>query len=359
MVNKGAKSNFSTTENNYRQGVREVQDYAVLSGSYWTKSAADIQLEYAANIFKNVNDINDALRIFNSKIGKDLPAIAAKNVNKNIINNVINDDYNLFKLNNITSYTKIDKDDNKTQGKISSYSDILKKSIMNIPLESLEVGDDVLGILSSGYMSKRAATNEQIGLGRFDIYMSDYPNLPQKYSSLYKRTDKLLANDVYKFVDKVLSGYDNLSSTEKIKNEEDTTDFGKYAINAIAKDLVKYALIKSLDEKANITVENDGTLNFDNIDRSRLNLKALNIKGVTPEHEAAILLKRMETGLSKLSSKQGEINKLISATAKRFKGLNENSFKLADMIIDRTESGIGLRVDAAKDIAAVDSVRDV
>ena len=58
---------------------------------------------------------------------------------------------------------------------------------MNLQMESLEVADDVASILSSGYLTKRAATDEQIGLTRFDIYKSEYPNLPEKYSRLYKK----------------------------------------------------------------------------------------------------------------------------------------------------------------------------
>ena len=102
---------------------------------------------------------------------------------------------------------------------------------MNLPLESLEVSDDVASIFSSGYLTKRAGTDEQIGLTRFDIYKSGYPNLPQKYENLYKRTDELLTRGVYSFADKVITSYFNLEGTEKLKYENgEITDFAKYII---------------------------------------------------------------------------------------------------------------------------------
>ena len=357
LMNTDSKYDVEKRVAEYKQGIREVQDYAVLSGQYWTKLAADTQLEYAASAFRNVNDINAAVNRFNENTGKILPNSVKSVVDKDIISNVINNNYNLFKLNNISTFTVIDNKNNKRKAVTSDYSNILKKSIMNLPLESLEVGSDVAAILSSGYLTKRAGTDEQIGLTRFDIYKSNYPNLPSKYANLYKRTDNLLSKDVYKFVDNVISAYEKFESSEKIKNGDNITTFGKYAVNAIASDLTKYALLKALNENANISVEEDGTLNFDNIDKDNMSVLALDINAEKPVLEASKLVKKLENGVKRLNSNQEEINKLARAVEKRLRGLNENSFKLADMVIDRTESGIGLRIDASKDIASFDSVR--
>lgn len=357
LMNTDSKCDVEKRITEYKQGIREVQDYAVLSGQYWTKMAADTQLEYAAGAFRNVSNVNDAVNRFNEHIGKTLPESAGKVINNEIISNVINNNYNLFKLNNISAFTVIDKNNNKRKVLTSNYSNILKKSIMNIPLESLETATDVSAILSSGYLTKRAGTDEQIGLTRFDIYKSNYPNLPTKYANLYKRTDNLLSKDVYKFVDSVISAYEKFDSSEKIKDGENITTFGKYAVNAVAADLTKYALLKAMDANADITVEDDGTLNFDNIDRDKMSVLALGINAEKPVLEASNLVKKLENGVKKLNSNQTEINKLARAVEKRLKGLNENSFKLADMVVDRTESGIGLRIDASKDIASFDSVR--
>lgn len=358
ILNKGSEIDAQKRFEAYKQGIREVQDYAVLSGNYWAKSFADTQLEYAASAFKNVKNAQDAIDEINNNTGVILPKNLAKSVNKQNVINVMNGEYNLFKLNNITKYTKIDEDDRKESATITTYDDLLKKSIMNLPLEVLEAGDDVVSILSSGYLTKRAGTNEQIGLSRFDIYKSNYPNLPQKYSKLYKKMDEILTTDLYKFADKVLTAYENFDGSEKIKDGNNLTTFGKYAINAVASDLTKYALLKALNPEAQITVEKDGTLNFDNIDRNGMIIKALGIQASSPEDEAANLVKKFEKGISKLANNQEAINKMALALQNRLKGLNANSFMLADMICDRTESGMGLRVDAAKDIAAFDSVRD-
>ena len=361
-INSTDKVSSQTKKEYYKQGTREVRDYAVLSGKYWAKLFADNQLEFAASAFKNVNSVNDALNALHQNAGSVLPkSVLNVNISNNeeIIRNVLNGNYNLFKLNNITTYTQINENDVKIKKNIDNKEDILKKSIMNLPLEVLEVGDDVSSILSSGYLTKRAGTDEQIGLTRFDIYKSEYPNLPQKYTNLYKRTDKLLTQGVYDFVNKVLETYSSLDGAEKLQDYDgQLSDYAKYVINAVAPDLTKYALIKSLDKDANISVENDGGLNFDNIDKSKLTVKALGVSGISPEDEALNLIKKFEKGISQLNSNQAEINKMAAALSVRLNGLNENSFKLADMIVDRTESGMGLRVDAAKDIAAVDGSRN-
>ena len=362
MVNENAGLRTKKNAESYRQGVREVQDYAVLSGKYWAKSAADVQLEYAASAFKNVESPQKAYEIMQEQAGKILP-VSVKDEeiasDKELISNVFKGAYNLFKLNNISSYTLIDENDKKSDEEIDTFDDFLKKSIMNLPMESLEVADDVASILSSGYLTKRAATDEQIGLTRFDIYKSDYPNLPAKYSTLYKRTDKILSEDIYSFAEKIISSYDEKTSGAKIRDiDGNITTFGKYAVNAIAQDITKYALLKALDPNAKITVEKDGTLNFDNIDRQKLNIKALDIKDTTPERESENLINKLEKGVKNLVNNKNSISELTSAIEKRLNGLNEYSFMMADMIIDRTESGMGLRVDAAKDIAAIDSVRN-
>lgn len=341
----------------YEQGIREVKDYAILSGKYWTKLAADTQLEYAASLFKNVNTEEDIINVINKEIqNKNLPAIIQKNVNKENISYVLKNEYNLFKLNSISKYNKIDSKGKISEKNTDKYKDILTKSIMNVPFESLEVDNDIISLLSSGYFSKRANTDEQLGLTRFDMYMSNYPNFNSEYKDIYKRVDNVLTNGVFGILNDVITNYDNLSNTVKIKNNDNATDFGKYAINAIGQDFTKYILIKALDKDANIKLENDGSFNFDNIDKSKISLKNLGLNSSTVNKEIENLSDKIEEGVRNLSSNQAELNKLTTALSRRLNGLNENSFKIADMLIDRTESGFGLRIDASKDIASFEAI---
>ena len=61
----------------------------------------------------------------------------------------------------------------------------------------------------------------------------------------------------------------------------------------------------------------------------------------------------MKKGIIKLSSE--ELEKAIS---KSLKGTNADSFKLADLIIDKTQSGLDWRIDATKDIADIEALRN-
>ena len=121
--------------------------------------------------------------------------------------------------------------------------------------------------------------------------------------------------------------------------------------------LIPVQPLKALAPTAQVTVSDDGKFDFSKVDESAITIQSLGIpfEGKTSEQEAQIVVNKIKDGLAEIP--QSEIDVLKEKMANRFADRSENSFKLAEMIHDRTESGLGWRIDAAKDIASIDSVR--
>ena len=75
-----------------------------------------------------------------------------------------------------------------------------------------------------------------------------------------------------------------------------------------------------------------------------------------PENEAISLVNKLRKGIKNISTSDKE--KLASALWKSIKGTNLDSFKLAEMIVNRTEAGLDWRIDATKDIGDIESIRN-
>ena len=75
---------------------------------------------------------------------------------------------------------------------------------MDLPLDAIEVGDDIAGVLSSPYISKRATKEDQIGVSRFDLSKLNNPHLVEPYAKNYKNVNALFQNEVKNFADEVI-----------------------------------------------------------------------------------------------------------------------------------------------------------
>ena len=111
-----------------QQNNMQVQDYAISSAKFWTKKTNDILNLYVAQNLKDIKGKTPS-EIFNKilslKDGKTLPKDL--DVSENIVENVINNSYFIHGT---------DSSD--------SYDDSVIRGLMDVPLDSIEVGDDIL-----------------------------------------------------------------------------------------------------------------------------------------------------------------------------------------------------------------------
>lgn len=322
----------------FNRGALAVRDYAVNSGKYWTRLVANTQLEYVSKLFegKNYDDPKTGTKtcfedIKNLVDKGQLPASTSKVVNEEVVENVLSGKYHSRK-----------SDDSKDL----STSDYILKEAMDVPLETIPVATNLLGVLTSPYIAKKANVPEELGLSRFDLNKRNNPNLPAEYKKVYSEME-----GIYEKIRDILKDALPISENNGIALYE------KYVISEIVPDLTKYLFVKALDPKAEITISENGEFDFSKVKEDDITIQSLGIpySGKTAEEEAQIVVNKLKDGLAKISKE--EIDDIKSKVKTRFENRDKNSYRLAEMILDRTESGLGWRIDATKDIAAIDSVR--
>lgn len=326
-----------------KQKNMEVQDYAVSSAQYWTKKTNQILNLNVAQHLKNINGKN-AKEIFeiikqqsNGKVfPKDL------NVTEKTVKNVLNNSYELQGTNTVTSY-----------------QEAILQGLMNLPLDSIEIGDDIAGVLSSPFISKRAVKENQIGVPRYELYKDGNPHVKPEYAKAYKMTDKMYTSEMSNFANDVLAAINaKLPNSSKLKDSNgNTTPYGKYVIPLLTAEIARFAIIKGVSPKAELTYnEQTGEISYDYNQLKQTSLAGMGIIADSPEDEAISVIRKLRSGISKISSSDKE--KLEKALLLSIKDTDANSFKLADMIVDRTQAGLDWRIDATKDIGDIESVRN-
>lgn len=322
----------------------EVQDYVISSGKYWTRKTSDILLEHTAQELKHIS--NDPDKAYEKimdlvKEGK-LPKSVKNEVSKSIIKNVFNDNYVLKRI-----------------LKTPKYSDLLTSSIMNLPLESIEFGDDVVAALGYPFVSKRANKESELGASRFDLLDKQNPHLTNTENNIYNKANMMYTQHLLQVEKEIVSAVNRkLSGSNKITEGNDLTTFGNYVLPIIGQDIAKFAIIKALTPKENIYQMNNSTgeITYDYNKLKEISFKKLGINASSPESEANILLTKISNGIDKISEDDKEA--IVESIYKRIKDTNANSFMLSEMILDRTQAGLNWRIDAAKDIADMDAIRN-
>ena len=338
----------------FDRGTLAVRDYAVNSGKYWTKLTADTQFGYASTLLNKERsgqtlDADGYMSLINELVdtGK-LPKLSKTVIDKEVIQNVLDGNYYLRRLKAADEKNPINPEYADDSYSVSDY--ILKQAF-DLPLEVLPVSTNLLGILTSPYIVKRANTEEEIGVSRYDLMKAGNPNLPKKYEKTYTQAEELYQNEIVPIISKIISDVPGIKDGNKI------SEYGKYVVADIAPDLTKYLLLKALNKNANVSVKN-GEFDFSKVDRETITMQSLGIPftGKTDEEEAQIVLNILKQGISQFS--EADIKDLKLQLKDRLTSRSLNDFKVAEMLMDRTESGLGWRIDAAKDVVSIDAVRE-
>ena len=318
------------------RGNYEVQDLAIQSGKYWTGLARDIQTLYTAKIVgsnktpTNINSLFDA---------EKLPSEGK--LSEEEINNILNGEY-IF----------------RTPKGILPKDDITVKSLMSLPLDALEFGENTTGVLSTSYFSNRATTEETIGKTRFELLKTSNPHLVGEYAEVYNKANSMFTRELKDFANKVIEKVNSNSNAKLIDSSGNYTEYGEYVMELVGRDIAKYAFLKSLARdnfRAKLMKNGDLTYDYDKI-RENTTLQALHIVASNPEEEAKKLQKMMHKGLNKLSS--SDVDLVAKSVSQRISGTDETSFRLAEAIVNKASKGLAWRLDAAKDVMDQDAVRN-
>jgi len=327
------------------RGSYQVQDYAITSGQYWTQKTDDILRLYIAQNLRTIdtenpgNVYNNIVKMSNNKI---LPKRTTAEVSKDEVTNVINGLYN-----NKRVLSNADKKEQILEG------------VMNTHLDAIEFGPNLSAVLASPLISKRANEKTEIGVPRYELYKNGNQNLPEEYARTYNTMDEIFAKDLTGFAEKVLNTVDaELPEDRKLFDGDEVTEYGKYVLPLLLPEITKYAVVKALAPNTTVAIDkNTGELSYDYKALKEVSIQSFGISNIaSPEDEAMIVLDELRKGIKKLdASIDGEIAESIDKT---LKDTNVESFKLADLIIDKTQSGLDWRIDATKDIADVEALRN-
>ena len=322
----------------------EVQDYAVKSGEFWTEKTNQILNLYAAQNLKNIEKDNPK-KVYKQILANIDAGIFPKKLksvmDEQVVANILDRNYNL-KQNEIQD----------------NFDNIVLANLMKMPLDSVELGDDITAVLSSPYMSKYASSECYIGKSRYELYREENPHIPIEYRELYEKTNKLYTEEMSDFAIKIIRELDNLmDDNSKIISEPNATEYGKFILPAIVSEIARYAVIKGLFPNADFKSNDNGEISYDYNRLKETSMNELGIIASSPEDEAGYLITKLKKGIKSLSKNKNAQKELVDALRKSLKGTDANSFALAEAIVDRTQSGLDWRIDAVKDIGDMDAIR--
>lgn len=327
------------------QGNYQVQDYAVMSGKFWTQKTDDILRLYVAQNLKNIDTQNPSLvysKISEMANNKIFPKSVKAEVNKAEVENVLAGTYHHKRV--------ISKENKQSQ---------VLEGLMNTPLDSFEFGDNIVSVLASPLVSKRASNLDEVGVSRYELYKAGNKNLNPIYKKTYTQMEEIYKNEFSGFAMSVLDHVDaELPDGKKLFAGDRVTKYGGYVLPIILPEITKYATIKALAPQIKVNIDsNSGEISYDYNKLKEVSLQTLGINNPScPQDEAEMVLDELRKGIRKVNSSTD--SEIVGSILKTLNGTSLASFQLADLIIDKTQSGLDWRIDAAKDIADIESLKN-
>lgn len=362
-----AKIKFNNPENYHEriekveQATNQVQDNIVQVGEFWTGEVAKTLIEHTAKQLKDADSSAAYLKKIQEKSkNNELPKSAGEKINKDQINNVLSDNYNL-------KSTPVNRD--------------ITEGVMSYPLDAIEFNSGISAILGSPFLKKLAIDESQIGQSRYDIYTEEKTkNEEAKYANslqdetrpVYKEMDKLLANQVTEAAFDILKEVDETRHDKKLLDRIGnlTEENGKELYTLISSDVTKFVVAQGLltetktrsphlfkeNESISPNYDKDGNILYNTNLLNKVSPESLDINANSPANEADILINRIKSGIKNINPEDKK--EFAKHLAKRLDGLDAEKIKVAKLVVDKSEGGLEWRIDAAKDVCPVDDIKD-
>ena len=328
-----------------------VRDYQINSGRYWTKLVTDTQQEFIVSELSKIRgkgSADDYLAAITKLINNDKFPKSAENIDKEIINNVLNDEYNLRKIYSADarSYEEDAEEPKYNEYTVDEY--ILKKSI-DTPIETLTFANNLMSVITSPYIIQRPIKEEELGYSKYDLMKIRQNNPDTKYDDTTSRVGSIYENDIVPIIKEIMGDI-------PIRDEEgNISEYGRYVLTEVTPDLTRYILTKAIAPDADIKISKDGHFDFSGVNEEEITIQSLGIPYnlekycLNEKNEAIKVVEKLENGMENID-KFVEKDNIKEKIKKRFENRTLNDYKIAEMIHDRTESGLGWRIDAAKDV---------
>lgn len=328
----------------------QVQDYILQVGKYWTnevdktltQSVASKLGEELKNKPLTAGNILTAV----NKLKEDGILPEKLNLDNDVIKNVLDGKYNLKTL----------ESKNVVDG------------LMDYPLDAIEFPREICGILSSPFIKKLANNPDEINKTRYEI--SNDKSAMKTRDAVYKKMDNVYKNEMQKRAVSILEKLPNEIKSKLIDSNGELKDTpeAKMAYRLIAGDMAKYITVKALsnhkikfdaEKGLDLTVGGNKNNPYEGLHKDFY--ATTKLISTSPELEAESLVDALKSGINKYNDQDQEFATYIEKRLENVVGKsnqNANLITLAKLCIDRSESGLEWRIDAAKDVADRDAVTE-
>ena len=321
-------------KNMFIRGAYEAQDMVFQNIKYWINVSKNAQTLYTAQVLKGATTVEKVEELIKNKL---LPQETL--LTKDAMENVLNGYYNL-----------------KPKGVMDS-NDITTKAIMSLPLESLELAENTLGVLATSYFTNRATSEETLGLSRFELLKENNPHLVEPYKKVYENMNIIYMDNIKTFAEDIIKKVNETSAEKLLDENGNYTEYGEYVIEQMGASITKYAFLKAfVGDSLKTKILPNGEITYDYSDiEAKTSLKSLGINAYNPTDEAEQLQGIIKKGIKNLN--QADIDYLAQSISKKIEGTNVNSFRLAEAMVNKASLFMGIRIDALKDVVDQDGGR--
>lgn len=333
----------------------QVQDDIVQIGKFWTSEVARTLTEYTAKA------ISDKIRSEENKISYQDALMSLINEGKlpEGAEKILEKIDGISALDNILTKDPWDGGRNYQLKNVKMPVSVTD-GIMSYPFDAIEFSPDLVSIFAYPYIKNLAVTDDTVGKSRYEMYKmgDDYYNLiPAKYRDLYKKMDKVIANDMTNQAINILQKLEAKTHKTFFDEKGDLTETGKEIYSLIAADISKFLVVSALAPEINPFYSNKENFTYDINDLKQISLNSLNLQYETaPEEVAKRLIEKLQKGVKNISDEK--IGIFVQHLSDRVKYIDSDSINVAKLILETTEAGLDWRIDAAKDVSSIDSVED-
>ena len=305
----------------------QVWDYAIQYTKYWAQFDKDERITTYMRMLKDVKSVDDIENLISS--GQLTPKAR---LSKEALENIINEDYELSEIG------ELEKDD------------VTVRALMKYELDSMEVGSNLVTILSRPHISNLATTKETLGKSRFELSQMDNPHLSEPYANTYLRVNRLYRNEVKNFADEIIKKLNELLPEKLLDENGEYTEYGEVIMNLAGRDIARYAFLKAMTgDKFKVTTDVNGELDYPTKEfRSEITRESIGIQTKDVDEQCSQLVRKLQKGLNNLTT--SDVDTLVQYLSNKFQNTTTIGARVAEAMFDKASVGQEYRLDAIKDI---------
>ena len=346
-------SNQTTNNKNLKRGCNQARNQMFNVAEYWTGEARNaIIMHIADNIKgKTEQERNEYFKTIEKTY--HLKDGYLKGLYKNI---KLETDKDLYASQHIgKAYEKLNIADKK-----GSANQIIQETVLNFPLESLDFSPELLGILSTPYITPRPTADSDPKASKLEVLKDATKDkeTSELSNSMKEVYTEILPNMIREILSDIQDSENNLVLYKANgDNIGELTPMGKYFVEMARDDIMQFLISGALFGIDGIPEVKDGNLDFDGINNKAkhegnekyLNFKKLGIYESTSKREADAVAKKLKQGLLELKGSE-DFRNLKDYLKTKYASCSVNDYKVAEAIVDKTGTGLNWRFDAAKDV---------